>query len=66
MKKYRKVPVTKKSGEYSSLPVQYEVLCEDEFAGAVDGPPDEPDHQHLQPRALQQLHLVMERQLQES
>ena len=47
-------------------PVQYEVLSEDEFARALDGPPDEADHQHLQPRALQQLHLVVEGQLQET
>lgn len=51
---------------FGSEPVQYQVLCKDELAGAVDGPPDESDHQHLQPGALQQLHLVMEGQLQES
>lgn len=51
---------------FAPLPVQYQVLCKDEFAGAVDGPPDEADHQHLQPRALQELHLVVEGELQET
>lgn len=58
--------VTEKSGKFSWLPIQYEVLGKDEFAGAVDRPPDEPDHQHLQPGALQQLHLVMKAELQET
>lgn len=62
----RKLQVMQKSGECSSVPVEYQVLSEDEFARTVDGPPDESDHQHLQPRALQQLHLVVEGQLQET
>lgn len=49
-----------KVSKYWSAPVQYEVLCKDEFARAVDGPPDEANHQYLQPRALQEQHLVVE------
>lgn len=54
------------SGPLFPVPVQYQVLCKDEFTRTVDGPPDESDHQNLQPGALQQLHLVMEGQLQEA
>lgn len=49
--------------EFLLVPVQYQVWCKDEFAGVVDGPPDEPDHQDLQPGALQELDLVMKGQL---
>lgn len=55
-----------RSGLMFPVPVQNQVLCKDEFPRTVDGPPDESDHQNLQPGALQQLHLVMEGQLQEA
>ena len=48
-KKHTNVFVSVEVGQDSSLPVQYEVLCKDELARAVDRPPDKPDHQHLQP-----------------
>lgn len=41
-----------KMSGFLSVPVQYQVRRKDEFARVVDGPPDEPDHQHLQPGAL--------------
>lgn len=65
-KKQRKLGVKKTAGEFSVLPVQYEILCKDEFSRTVDGPPDEPNHQHLQPGALQQLNLVVQGQPQET
>lgn len=52
-----------KTGEFFSVPVQYQVWGKDEFARVVDGPPDEPDHQDLQPGALQEFYLIMKRQL---
>lgn len=52
-----------KTGEFFSVPVQYQVRCKDEFARVVDGPPDESDHQDLQPGALQEFHLVVKGQL---
>lgn len=54
---------TRKSGEVFSVPVQYQVRCKDEFARVVDGPPDESDHQDLQPGALQEFDLIMKGQL---
>lgn len=51
------------TGEFFSVPVQYQVWCKDEFARVVEGPPDEPDHQDLQPGALQELYLIMKGQL---
>lgn len=52
-----------KTGEFFSVPVQYQVWCKDEFSRVVDGPPDESDHQDLQPGALQELYLIMKGQL---
>lgn len=52
-----------KTGEFFLVPVQYQVWCKDEFARVVHGPPDEPDHQDLQPGALQELYLIMKGQL---
>lgn len=43
MVKYLKGACHKK-GKFSSLPVYYEVLRKDEFSGAVERSPDEPDH----------------------
>lgn len=57
------VACAQKTGESFSVPVQYQVWCKDEFAGVVDGPPDESDHQDLQPGALQQFDLIMKGEL---
>lgn len=52
-----------KMSEFLSVPVQYQVWSKDELSRVVDGPPDEPDHQHLQPRALEEFHLIVKGQL---
>lgn len=52
-----------KTSEFLLVPVQYQVWRKDEFARVVDGPPDEPNHQHLQPGALQEFHLIVKGQL---
>lgn len=54
---------TPENGAFFPVPVQYQVWSKDEFPRVVDGPPDESDHQHLQPGALQELHLIVKRQL---
>lgn len=45
------------------VPAQAEVRGEDEFPWMVHWPPHQSDHQHLQPAALQQVHLVQETEL---
>lgn len=53
---------TRGGGEHS-VPIEYEILSKDKFSRWMNGPPYEADHQHLQPRALQQLNLVMQREV---
>lgn len=45
------------------VPAQAEVGGEDKFPRMVHWPPHQADHQHLQPAALQQVHLVQETEL---
>ena len=47
-------------------PVQNEVWSKDELAGVVDGAPHQPHHEHLQPAALQEPHLVVQAELHEA